>query len=448
MPKRPEGGDGATSAQESRGKQPRLESMHGGAPSAGLADQAGPPDAPVGERRIDKKKEAALEKLQTKLDECGIMVNGVHHRIGHFLPHCLRPPDPDKGESGPPRPDQVSTPISAEFWKGKAYEIETQRATKQKEQVKQLVTLEGKDEGEHFEFYFQCRGGKDGKPCRYKQNLMCRFCPATQFPQLSDGAFRSWGNPVLCGTDADVVRNAWTHVRSKKGWHMFWYAVHRLYELHPGLAAAGAVPVTADPDHIQKMLEYLKNNAHRLQANKEAFRCAGLLDPAGVGQEFGIAAKFERAEQALRYFNISQNLPKRGAAAASLQSRSETPTKDESYDNEESKLPRMYIEQQVMPGAAASSPAPTDSDPLGLVSLPLTPRGTPGAAHHGQAFIASYNVNDTPIDEATMFADACLNDPDEDPSGGLPMHHESMRTHRPILNLLFDSALLTERAVG
>ena len=403
MPKRPEGGDGATSAQESRGKQPRLDTMHSGASSADLADEAGPPDAranvaAVGGRGIDKKKETAPDRLQ----KCGIMVNGVHHPIGHFLPHCLRPPEPDKGESGPQSPGQVSTPISAEFWKGKAYEIETQRATKQKEQVKQLVTLEGKDEGEHFEFYFQCRGGKDGKPCRYKQNLMCRFCPATQFSTLSDGAFQTWGNPVLCGTDADVVRNAWTHVRSKKGWHMFWYAVHRLYELHPGLAAGGAAPVTADPDHIQKMLEYLKNNAHLLQANKDSFGHAGLLSP-GVGQEFGIAAKFERAEQALRYFNVSQNPPKqgkkRGAAAATLQSRSETPTKDEPYDNEELKRPRMYIEQPVMQGAAASSRAPMDSDPLGLVSLPITPRGTPGAAHYDQAFITAYNVNDTATEE-------------------------------------------------
>ena len=100
------------------------------------------------------------------------------------------------------------------------------------------------------------------------------------------------------------------------------------------------------------------------------------------------------------------------------------------------------IDQPVMPGAAASSPAPTDSDPLGLVSLPLTPRETPGAAHHGEAFIASYNVNDTPIDEATMFADACLNDPDKDPAGGLPMHHESM--HRPVVNLLLDSLVGVE----
>ena len=43
-----------------------------------------------------------------------------------------------------------------------------------------------------------------------------------------------------------------------------------------------------------------------------------------------------------------------------------------------------------------------------------------------------------------MFADACLNDPDKDPAGGLPMHHESMRTHRPILNLLFDSLVGVE----
>ncbi|MGB1607456.1 MAG: hypothetical protein ACPIOQ_82775, partial [Promethearchaeia archaeon] len=124
MPKRPEGGDGATSAQESRGKQPRLDTMHSGASSADLADEAGPPDAranvaAVGGRGIDKKKETAPDRLQ----KCGIMVNGVHHPIGHFLPHCLRPPDPDKGERGPPRPDRVSTPISAEFWQGKAYEI-------------------------------------------------------------------------------------------------------------------------------------------------------------------------------------------------------------------------------------------------------------------------------------------------------------------------------------
>ena len=43
-----------------------------------------------------------------------------------------------------------------------------------------------------------------------------------------------------------------------------------------------------------------------------------------------------------------------------------------------------------------------------------------------------------------MFADACLNDPDEDPSAGLPMHHESMRTHRPIFNLLLDSLVGVE----
>ena len=446
----PEGGDGATGAQQPRDKQPRLETMHGGAPSAYFVHEPGLSDALAsgaasGGHGINNKKEQAPQTLQKKLHDCGIMAGGVPHPIGHFLPHCLRPPDPDNGESGPPRPGQVSTPISAEFWKGKTYEITTQRATKQKVQVKQLVTLEGKDEGEHFEFFFQCRGfGKDSNPCRYKQNLMCKFCPTTQFPQLGCGSFQTWSNPVLCQTDYDVVRNAWNHVYGKNGWHMFWFAVHRLYQLHPGLTAAGAVPVTTDPHEIW-LRECLGKNAHRLQANKEDFRRAGLLNPAGVGQEFEIAAKFERAEQALRDFNVSKNPPKEAKKRRTAeQSRSETPIKDEPEDTEESKRPRTSInfDRPEMPEAPAAFPARVDSDQFGPASMPLNPRETPGAAHHGQAFMALYNVNDTPIEEATMIADSFLNDPH---SAGLPMHDESimhdesMRTHRPIFNLLLDS---------
>ena len=91
---------------------------------------------------------------------------------------------------------------------------------------------------EHFIHSSPCLGKTIDKKTGNEVNctklmVQCRYCPLTRFPQL--GNFTTWKNPLACRDAKDAVRDARAHVHAKvRSWHMFWFAVHHLFE-QPGV---------------------------------------------------------------------------------------------------------------------------------------------------------------------------------------------------------------------
>ena len=175
-----------------------------------------------------------------------------------------------------------------------------------------------------------------------KWMLQCKFCPWTRLPELKDGKFSTWKNPIACRScTGDQVRDARNHVLGdlkprkkagasaqpqaeadstagmaaagmanpdaaamqsgvqkggKRGWHQFWYAVNSLYPQLAGGAAAGGGGPPGDP----LMIEWFQKKVKDYPACRVDFQGAGLLVPDGAGDAYGIVNKFIMAEEVLR----------------------------------------------------------------------------------------------------------------------------------------------------
>merc|ERR1711966_32588 len=148
--------------------------------------------------------------------------------------------------------------------------------------------------GEHFEMT-TCRcGGKkpDGKPCTMTGMFKCRVCPLTKVPELRQD-FSGWSNPLASnGTKSEIIDSAKMHVNGNRGWHSFWDGTHQLY-----LYETEAVPCD-----VTRMKKYLHRKAPEYQKFRQDFEKAGLLEPGGIGQEYGIVDKFRMADQLLKLY--------------------------------------------------------------------------------------------------------------------------------------------------
>jgi len=134
--------------------------------------------------------------------------------------------------------------------------------------------------------------------------MTCAFCPETRFKQLKGGKYVSWTNPIACRTPYDVVRDCKAHVNATRGWHKFWYAVHALARLLPGLEGGGAAGAAgggavSDAGHVEQCRLWLVNKAPDWYSNRGDFERAGLLADGGEGEPYGIPVKFMLADALL-----------------------------------------------------------------------------------------------------------------------------------------------------
>ena len=119
---------------------------------------------------------------------------------------------------------------------------------------------------------------------------------------------------MACRTPYDVVRDCKGHVHALGRWHMFWYAVHTLTRLLPGLGDGGAAGaagggVVVDAEHVEQCRLWLQNKAHDLYFNRNDFEMAGLLADGGEGEAYGIPVKFRQADALLDKYGL-RSLPK------------------------------------------------------------------------------------------------------------------------------------------
>jgi hypothetical protein len=255
------------------------------------------------------------------------------HEAGAALEPAVRPcPGAMSGGEGclhlPPYGDH--TPVQPDVWT--------------KEWTEKGVRCHFRDGINHFE----------PTTCLSQDNkwmLQCKFCPWTRLPELKNGKFSMWKNPIACRSyTGDQVRDARNHVLGelkprkkagasaqpkaeadstvgmaaagmanpdaaamqpevqkggKRGWHQFWYAVHSLYPQVAGGAAAGGAAAGGaagggGPPGDPLMIEWFQNKVKDYPACRIDFEDAGLLVPDGAGAEYGIVDKFSMADEVLR----------------------------------------------------------------------------------------------------------------------------------------------------
>jgi len=229
---------------------------------------------------------------------------------------------------------------------------------------------------------------------------------------------------------------------------MFWYAVHTLAPLTPGLGGGGAARLAGggaivDAKHVEQCISWLQNKAPHWYSNRRDFERAGLLVDGGEGEAYGIPVKFRQADALLaRYCGphvefLSKTTEK---GSNSKESRAVSPkagsaSVDVNCDESES----VKLELNVGQAKDLSWNAAAGASQHHSLPLPSTALGSAS-----DAVLADNLSNLMSEQEIESFLDGVDND------GGLSMHSERYsapqvyppyRTYadrRPVVNLLLD----------